>query len=323
MERTLKQQILQAAEAVKRKVKKMRNFEIDNRKVLESVFEPITSPLNEILDKNKKSNTSIKNEIVPKKEFDDSVCVDQYENESDVNSSTLSVQNKTDPKNVFNHTMCADNYESESEKDKDENSYEEDMDESFASTSSNSNKNLPSWLSSEIIDDIPFGIRRHGTKLYMGRSPISINSDRIIVDSKKYITTPGLTELLLKKDPDLSILTNDDIKNYKLMLQDTNAHRRDFDGNKPIKSNKGKKYLQIIRPLFQKLVTEEGEMTQGSGLPNLKQVNNSTDYIYWDDPNELVERLKLLIASRDAGNTGHNNEIISIIEELRESGIIN
>ncbi|CAG9137606.1 unnamed protein product, partial [Plutella xylostella] len=44
--------------------------------------------------------------------------------------------------------------------------------------------------------------------------------------------------------------------------------------------------------------------------------------VYWDDPNELIERLQLLIASKDAGNTNHDNEILSIIEELKEAGII-
>jgi hypothetical protein len=46
------------------------------------------------------------------------------------------------------------------------------------------------------------------------------------------------------------------------------------------------------------------------------------EYIYFDDPNEIVDRLRLLIASQEAGNTGHTNEIISIIEELREAKII-
>jgi hypothetical protein len=54
-----------------------------------------------------------------------------------------------------------------------------------------------------------------------------------------------------------------------------------------------------------------------------KEVNkNAIDLIYWDDPNELVERLHLLIASQAAGNFNHRNEIISIIEELREANII-
>lgn len=46
------------------------------------------------------------------------------------------------------------------------------------------------------------------------------------------------------------------------------------------------------------------------------------DYVYWDDPNELVDRLRLLLAERAAGNPSHINEIISIIEELREAGIV-
>ena len=46
------------------------------------------------------------------------------------------------------------------------------------------------------------------------------------------------------------------------------------------------------------------------------------DYIYWNDPNELVNRLNLLIASQNAVNTGQNNEINAIIEELYEANII-
>jgi len=47
-----------------------------------------------------------------------------------------------------------------------------------------------------------------------------------------------------------------------------------------------------------------------------------TTYLYWNDVNELVERLEILVASKGAGNTSHNNEIFSILEELREERII-
>lgn len=307
MEQTLKRQILQAAEAVKKKVKKMRNLETDNKKIFESVFEPITSPLNEMLDKNKKSSTlgeaNAQNDILSRNE--------------------IKHQNETNPKRSFDLTMCADEYENEFDHFGDENSNEGDMNESFVSTSSNSNRDTSSWsLSSEVLEDIPYGIRKQGSKLYLGLSPVIMNSDNIIVDTKKYKRTPGLTELLLKKDPDLRLLTDEDMNNYKIMLRDTNAHRRDFDPNKPIKSNKGRKYLQIIKPFFLKSTTNKSDMVHGKGLPLLKQVKNDTNYIYWDDPNELVERLKLLVASRNAGNTGLDNEIMSIIEELRESGVI-
>lgn len=50
--------------------------------------------------------------------------------------------------------------------------------------------------------------------------------------------------------------------------------------------------------------------------------NPNVTYEYWDDPNELCERLKMLISSQNAGNTNHIQEIDSIIEELSERGLI-
>lgn len=45
-------------------------------------------------------------------------------------------------------------------------------------------------------------------------------------------------------------------------------------------------------------------------------------YQYWDNPNELCDRLRLLLASKTAGNSNHEQEINFIIEELRERKII-
>ena len=50
--------------------------------------------------------------------------------------------------------------------------------------------------------------------------------------------------------------------------------------------------------------------------------NNKTDYVYFDDPNELVDRLELLVSEKSARNNFQNNEIQSIIEELYECGLI-
>ena len=49
---------------------------------------------------------------------------------------------------------------------------------------------------------------------------------------------------------------------------------------------------------------------------------NKIDYVHWNDSNELVDRLRLLEASRQADHNAHNNEILYIIEELREAGLI-
>lgn len=45
-------------------------------------------------------------------------------------------------------------------------------------------------------------------------------------------------------------------------------------------------------------------------------------FTYWNDPNELIQRLRLLISSSSAGHTGHQNEISAIIQGLRDANII-
>lgn len=90
----------------------------------------------------------------------------------------------------------------------------------------------------------------------------------------------------------------------------------------------------VTRSISQKQVprklTTRSSARTGLGLDfhKTKQLMNNhvgtctPSLTYWDDPNELIERLRLLTSSTSAGHTGHNNEIISIIEELREANII-
>jgi len=49
--------------------------------------------------------------------------------------------------------------------------------------------------------------------------------------------------------------------------------------------------------------------------------DNAIDYVHWDVPNKLVNRLRFE-ASRQAGHNAHNNKMLSIIEELCEADII-
>jgi hypothetical protein len=51
-----------------------------------------------------------------------------------------------------------------------------------------------------------------------------------------------------------------------------------------------------------------------------KEVSNKPiDYVYWNDPNELVNRLRLLVAYQSADHTGHSNEIVSDIDDDKTS----
>lgn len=140
---------------------------------------------------------------------------------------------------------------------------------------------------------------------------------------KSFELTAGISELLLKKKPNLSLVTEKDKLVYKHMLSITNVHKRDFEPNGQLKGDRSIKYREIIKPLFSELSDSDSFVPKSGGsIPKLKKYNPNTDLIYWDDPNELIDRLKILVASREAGNSNHDNEILAIIEELREAGII-
>lgn len=167
------------------------------------------------------------------------------------------------------------------------------------------------------IDNV-FGVYydEHGTML--GDKKFDVDTDdTIIVGDTRYRGTPGLYELIFKREPDETVYTDNDKQTYKIILLTTNAHKRHHDPNLPVKGNKGKKWRNIIGPLV------SGESRVGAGIPSaVRLTDNKIEYVHWDDPNELVNRLRLLDASHRAGNSAHDNEMLSIIEELREAGVI-
>lgn len=161
--------------------------------------------------------------------------------------------------------------------------------------------------------DCKYGIRMgEHEKFYIGDSQVYIDGSDIVLKNKKYKGTTGLYELLFKKNP--NNYTQDDVINYQQIVARTNAHRRYYQSNKQVEGSKLTKYKNVIAPI---------SGTGISSTPMYMEVNdNKIDYIFWDDPNELVSRLKLLVASKQAGHTGHGNEINSLLEELREAEII-
>ncbi|KYN27441.1 hypothetical protein ALC57_03150, partial [Trachymyrmex cornetzi] len=101
-----------------------------------------------------------------------------------------------------------------------------------------------------------------------------------------------------------------------------NAHKHKHDSQGRLLSNRGYKYKHIIAPLMS-MTPKKQSKKSGKGLPRAMTLNdNAIDYVHWDDPNELVDRLRLLDASHRAGNNAHDNEMLSIIEELCEAGLI-
>jgi len=145
--------------------------------------------------------------------------------------------------------------------------------------------------------------RKNG-RVVLGKKEINLVDNTLTIEDISYPLTQGLGNLIFSKNPKL--YTKNDLDAYKSILIQTSAHLT-ADGRKIKKG--GNKYYDIIQNLF----------PSGSGLSMKLQQHN---LVYWDDPNELVDRLQLLLASKAAGNTGVSNEIISIFEELREAGLI-
>lgn len=246
-EKSIKQQIVKAAEVIKKKVKKIQNIKRENDKVMESVLKPITDPLNLIALQNNNIDTKLNAE---------------YENRENYNLSrepTTVKKRKLSAGSITSNEQMAKLRKSHSvsdlyDSDRNTNSDNEQSELFFETNSSLSStpikKSISSWsLSSEVFEDVPYGARTVNGKLMVGSKPLSVTGDKLSIAGHSYPNTKGLAELLFKKNLDLNVITEEDKKIYKSILLNTNAHRRGYDPAQPINSNRGNKYNSIIKPL--------------------------------------------------------------------------
>lgn len=155
-----------------------------------------------------------------------------------------------------------------------------------------------------------------GNTLMVGEKTLDFDENgNIIIGGTNYGASEGLYELIFKKVPDSAVYTKEDLKTYKSILNDTSAHKEGYKFTGRIKRNSGTKYTRIIKSLF-----PVAAPTRGKGM--LWKNTKSRDIIHWDDANELVDRLRIIAMSTETGNQVHSNEILNIVEELREAGFI-
>ena len=173
---------------------------------------------------------------------------------------------------------------------------------------------IKKFLSGDVTElDSQYGVKFNGKEWVIGNQIIKFSEDNfIIIDSKSFEGSPGLYNLLFMKMPDQDIIQPSDLLAYKRILELSSAHKKTYSSDKNIASNRGYKYLNIIAPLF-----NSRKSHFGTGVNALQPVHE-----YYNDLNELVSRLKLLIASSAAGNNSHMNEITSILDQLRMHDII-
>jgi len=152
-------------------------------------------------------------------------------------------------------------------------------------------------------------------EFFLGNTEVDFEGNDLVIGGKRYAGTRGLWYLLVMKRPVVGLATEEDKKNYEEIMTETGAMGNRKNPQKPA-ANRGYKWETLIKPIWEKHVQKpkqkvrrQQKKTQGQGfLPS--------------DPNALCEWLELLMASKQAGNTGLRNEIVSIYDEFLRQKIL-
>ena len=143
----------------------------------------------------------------------------------------------------------------------------------------------------------------------IGNEKIEVDGNDLIIGAEKYEGTRGLWELIVSNEPSEQNYNDGDLATYSEIMVNTNAIRRDNDPTNPRpKSSRSWKWTNVVKDIWSDRKTYEGQGTKTIVIPS--------------DPNALLERLDLLMASKEAGNTGTRNELVSICDELLRQTVI-
>ena len=150
--------------------------------------------------------------------------------------------------------------------------------------------------------DKTYGIYDRKGNFYIGNKPIVIIDNNIVVDDEEYEGTPGLWELIVSKTPDDNIIMRNDLENYKRLMIKTSALHCDNNPNSNYpKGGKSVNWNKLLRFIWK----------------NSKEYEEKGVVVIPSDPNALFERIDLLLTSKEAGNTGVENEAVTICDELK------
>ena len=158
--------------------------------------------------------------------------------------------------------------------------------------------------------DTTFGIRNVEGLYYIGNKQATIVGNNILIGDEKFTGTPGLWELLMSKNPDN--FNENDYDEYEKLMVKTNALHKDYNPNNPYpRSSRSDKWYLISQIWANREYTKKKEGYEGKGV-----------VVIPSNPNALLERLDLLLASQEAGHTGDRNELVSICDELKRQGVL-
>ena len=130
--------------------------------------------------------------------------------------------------------------------------------------------------------DKTFGVRKEGGRHYIGDQHVIIQDNDIILTKRgeRFMGTPGLWELITSESP--KNFTEKDYGEYKDTMLLTNALHRDYNPNNPFpRGSTSDKWMTLLSPIWHRAeFARKGIVIMPS------------------DPNALLERLDLLLASQ-------------------------
>ena len=301
-------EIARTRKAIRKKYRALKVADDTSARLFSKAFKPLITPL-ESIDKNIKKEWPKKEEIKWMKTDLDDIDEDTYNKkdfeEDEDNSINHSIENSLDEMDLKEYPSLNESM------NRRVNLSQSIRDEQPAGTPVHLGPYGRSYLSFMHTNDYDTTYGPHMDKdtLKLGKYDVTLQpNDDIRIGDRTFDASSGLYSLLFEKDP--KFYSPEDLDNYKTILELTKTHLR-RDGK--IKANLGQKYRNVIQKLFP-------PAKKGRGIMSLN--NKPVEYIYYDDMNELVDRLEILVREQNAGHSGHNNEIQSILEELKEVGLI-
>ena len=262
MEEEMLKRLVRSRNALKRKLQSIKRGEEDKTNELKNTFKPITEPIHKLL---KLSNENASNFLIPKKGD-----IESYKNSFAMSTPVKKFKHdiKPEPKILWEEENETEDTLANDSKD---DTFYSDVDDTINLSLLNKNKKL----------DTVYGPHKdiHGEWKF-GDKPLKVDDQKIIVGNQHWAFTPGLFELLFYKNP--KNYDASELEIYKKILLDSNAHKVNYRHNERIKSNRGYKYIHIIKHLME-------DTHSGKGL--IRVHLDKSNHIYWDDPNVLIERL--------------------------------
>lgn len=308
----LKQQLVEATDAVRQKFNSMKSREAENKSSLHKFYAPVIEPLKTIAASSaKQPSTSTTIKTVPTRLF----------------ATSFQTSTPEKSKNLIDSNFFETPSTSFSLSDTITNESEINLDEI-------SNEHIKKLRMNHPDYDTMYGVRIDPVEnnLKLGKFEVHFQDGKLILSSgdkkiKMYQGSPQLYDLIFLKDPGL-LDTEVDRKIFTEIINLSKLAYVNFDMRSGLNVSNTKKFRLISQSLvkspnfLRKKITGTGNRKSIEIPKNRIYKKRHIEYVYWNNIRELIKRLRLLWSSKLAGHTGHDNEILSIIEELREEGVI-